>query len=86
MPNPLELDGGIIYEFDPNATYETGGKTYNFISFKKVSTYKDKAQKEQKKYQNLTVKIAHKLEFIPWLEECLEELKSDASAGDDVPF
>ena len=86
MPEPLKLDKGISFEFEKEAVFEKDGKRYTFTSFKKISEYKDKAGKEQRKYQNLTVKPEHLMEFIPWLEECLEELKSDASAGDDVPF
>ncbi len=86
MPEPLEFEGGIKYEFNPKAVFETGGKSFEFISFKKITTYKEKAGKEQDKYQNLTVKPAHKEEFIPWLEECVEELKNPVNRGDDVPF
>lgn len=81
MKNVLELQG-IVYEFDSEAVYETGGKSFKYISFKKVTKEKDGSRK----YQNLTVKIAHQAKFSQWLQECVDVLRGDVKPGDDVPF
>jgi hypothetical protein len=91
MVRPLELDDGkISYEFDPQAVFEKGDNRYEFISFKKISSFMGKDKKKQEKFQNLTVKPAHKEEFIEWLQECLDELRGDVvgqpAPDDDVPF
>ena len=66
----LEIDN-VCYEFAPDATFEKDGKTYEYISFKKVTTYKAKDGKENKKYQNLTVKPGHWAEFSTWLMDVM---------------
>jgi len=67
----LELEG-VVFEFDDKAEYE--GTT--FISFKKITTFK-----EQKKYQNLTIKQKHWPAFKNFLKEIIGESKHD-----DEPF
>ena len=74
MSNNLEL-GNIEYQFDPEAVFEKDGKEYKFISFKKITTFKGKGDsKENKKYQNLTVKNDHWAEFSEWLREILVDI------------
>ena len=81
--NALKLEGGIVYEFDPEAVYEPGeGKSFKYISFKKVTSQKDGTRK----YQNITVKIAHKDKFAQWLQECVDALRGNAKPGPDAPF
>ena len=77
MKKAINLQGGIVYEFDSEALYEPGeGKSFKYISFKKVTTQKDGT----KKYQNFTVKFAQ------WLQECVNALRGDTKPGDDVAF
>lgn len=65
--------GTIEYEFDENAKFEKDGRTYSFISLRKITTFK-----ENKKYQNLTIKHEHWDQFREWLlKDVLEE---------EVPF
>lgn len=79
MKTTLRVDKGVEYEFSDEESYEG----HQFISFKKVSSYK-----ENKKYQNLTIKPEHWEQFVAWLS--MEILESKAEPGatpkDDVPF
>jgi hypothetical protein len=92
MPEPLKLDKGITYEFEPDSVFEKDGNTYHFMSFKKIQRFKDKGGKEQSKYQNLTVKPEHADRLIEWLQECIDEFKDEGGQGEDstdnkdVPF
>ena len=66
----LELDN-VVFEYDPDAEYE--GK--KFISFKKITSFKN-----NKKYQNLTVKPEHWGRFRDWMVKVLE------GEDESVPF
>ena len=62
MKERLEIDNRIAYEFSDEEEYQ--GK--KFVSFKKITIFKD-----QKKYQNLTIKPEHWAAFEEWiLEKC----------------
>lgn len=77
MKHTLELnDGKLVYEYENPSTWEKDGKTYEFISFKKVTTFKD-----AKKYQNLTVKMEDWIKFSSFLREILDNEETK-----DVPF
>lgn len=64
----LEI-GNISYEFDLNATWEKDGKTYSFISLKKITSFKD----GHNKYQNLTIRTSDWPAFRQWLLDVLCE-------------
>ncbi len=75
MKHTLSLnDGKTVYEFDDEAEYQ--GKM--FISFHKQTTFKD-----QKKHQNMTVKVDDWEEFSKWMQECLDGKAPD---GEEAPF
>jgi len=68
-----------IYEFDPDAVFETNGNSYPFISFKKLTIDRQGA----KKFQNLTVSPENWLEFVGFLQAVLEYAEKGEA---DVPF
>ena len=76
-------DGQIVYEYDEDATFEKDGKTYSFVSFKKITTFKGK-QGESKKYQNLTVARRDLEIFKAFLRDILEDRGREP--GEDSPF
>lgn len=87
MPQPLELDKGIRYEFDSDATYTAdSGKEFHYISIKKISEYKDKSGNVKEKFQNLTIRQGDWAEFSDWMREVLDEMSAGATLKDDVPF
>ena len=75
MKKILKIDDKLEYEFDDEAEY----KGFTFISFKKVTTFKDK-----KDYQNLTIKKEHWGAVVTWLSEIIKE-KADKD-GSAAPF
>lgn len=82
MKHSLSLnEGKVVYEFDNAAKWEKDGKTFEFISFKKITAYK-----ENKKYQNLTVSKTDWEDFARWMDECLSGNVPAREPGADVPF
>jgi len=76
-----------IYEFDPDAVFETNGKSYPFISFKKIQIDRNGG----KKFQNLTVSPENWDEFVGFLGEVLQYAEDSAGdvadpAPEDIPF
>lgn len=73
MKKNLKINDSLEYEFDLHAIFEKDGNEYEFISFKKITTFKNNT-----KYQNLTVKPEHWEKFRLFLQEIIE--------GEEVPF
>jgi len=79
----LHLDT-IEYEWDEDATFKKDGREYSFVSLKKITTFK-----ENKKYQNLTIKHEHLEKFKGFLMDILGGKQNKQSLKDDeqnVPF
>ena len=72
----LSLDT-IEYEFDEDAFWEKDGKRFEFISLKKITTFK-----ENKKYQNITIKHEHLEKF----KEFLKDIIGESNLKRDDPF
>lgn len=77
--NSTEKSPKRIYEFDPDAVYESNGKSYGYISFKKIQIDRNGG----KKFQNLTVSKDNWLEFVGFLQEVLQWAEESA---EDIPF
>ncbi len=81
MKHTLELnEGKVIYEYENPSKWEKDVKTFEFISFKKVTIFKD-----QKKYQNLTVKMEDWKDFCRWMNECMDGVETEQDRA-GVPF
>ncbi len=77
----LKVSDNVCYEFDREATWEKDGKTYEFISLKKITNYK-----ENKKYQNLTIKPEHWAEFSEWFKGIIDGIEGKEPGDDSTPF
>lgn len=68
-----------IYEFDPEAVYETNGNSYEYISFKKIQIDRNGS----KKFQNLTVSKDNWIDFVGFLQQVLAYAEGSV---EDIPF
>ncbi len=75
----LKVTDNLSYEFDSEAKFEKDGKTYTFISLKKITAYK-----ESKKYQNLTIRTQDWPAFREWMEGIINGEGVDNK--EEVPF
>ncbi len=79
----LHLDQ-IEYEWNEKAEWTNEqGQTFSFASLKKTSTFKN-----NKKYQNLTVKPEHIEKFKEFLKDIIgaKQSKQPPIDDDDIPF
>ncbi len=76
----LKVTDNVSFEFDRNAKWEKDGKTFTFISLKKITEYK-----ENKKYQNLTIRTQDWELFREWMEGILNGEGGEVEK-ENVPF
>jgi hypothetical protein len=77
--NSTERSPKRIYEFDPDAVFESNGNSYEYISFKKIQIDRNGG----KKFQNLTVSKDNWIDFVGFLQQVLAYAEENA---EDVPF
>ena len=68
MSKQLKISDNLIYEFNSKDVFVKDENTYEFVSLKKITTFKN-----NKKYQNITIKHEHFEEFRKWILDILTE-------------
>ncbi len=82
MKKKLDLnEGKTVYEYENPSIFERDGKTYEFISFKKITAFK-----EQKKYQNLTIRKEDQFAVFGWLRDCIDGEIRTGPEESETPF
>ena len=67
MIKRLDINDNCYYEYNSDDSWEKDGKTHEFISIKKITTFKN-----NKRYQTLTVKHTDWEEFKKWILNIIE--------------